>query len=124
VVNIIKSLYSKVYACIKKRGKSSDFVYVSVGDKQRQPLSALIFILFLNDITNKLTESDLNCLTFFILLCADDIAVFITAPNSLQSQLNAIHEYSSELGLKSVTKLKYVYLKRENKPQKLSMEYK
>ena len=106
MVNIIKSLYSKVYACIKKRGKSSDFVYVSVGDKQRQPLSALIFILFLNDITNKLTESDLNCLTFFILLCADDIAVFITAPNSLQSQLNAIHEYSRELGLKIVNKTK------------------
>ena len=49
-----------------------------------------------------------------MLLFADDIVLFTTDYVSLQAQLDSLYEYSVKWGLKSMlTKLKYVFLKRE-----------
>ena len=75
----------------------SDYFDVTFGVKQGKPLSPLLFILFINDIKDcinidKLTESDLQLLSVFMLLFADDIALFTTNPETLQNQLNQVHQ--------------------------------
>ena len=75
------------------------FNNVTLGVQQGKPLSPLLFILFINDVNdcidnNNLTENDLRLLSIYMLLFADDIALFTTNPNSLQLQLNALYDYS------------------------------
>ena len=97
---------------------TSNLFDVSLGVKQGEPLSPLMFILFLNDISESLdfqnlTEKDVELLSIYMLLFADDIALFTTDPNSLQSLLNNVYEYSYKWGLKiNVNKTqRFVYLK-------------
>ena len=107
MLKIIQSIYANVKSCIKnaKDLSYSDYFDVTLGVKQGEPLSPLLFILFINDIKDcinidKLTESDLQLLSIFMLLFADDIALFTTNPETLQNQLNQVHQYSCKWGLK------------------------
>ena len=74
--------------------------------------SPLLFILFINDITenldiNALTDKDLDLLSMYLILFADDIVLFTTDPVSLQAQIDALYMYSRKWGLKiNVSKTK------------------
>ena len=53
MLNMIKAIYANVKSCVRN-GKSmstSNLFDVSLGVKQGEPLSPLLFILFLNDIS-------------------------------------------------------------------------
>lgn len=107
MINMIKSIYRSVKACIKDASNMSysDMFDISLGVKQGEPLSPLLFILFINDVKDSvdfhnLTESDIDTLSIFMLLFADDIALFTTDPVSLQHQLNSLYMYSCNWGLK------------------------
>ena len=103
MTNIIRCIYNSVQSCVKISGgmQFSDFFEVSIGLKQGEPLSPLLFILFINDIyenidMNALTERDLELLSIYLILFADDIVLFTTDPGSLQSQIDKIYEYSEK----------------------------
>ena len=56
---------------------------------QGEPLSPTLFIIFVNDINDtvdfdNLTNTDLELLSQYMLLFADDIALFTTDKQSLQ----------------------------------------
>ena len=93
-VRIIKALYTKVTSCVKvtSSSKMSDFFDVSIGLKQGEPLSPF-------DIDN-LTDGDLDILSIYLLMFADDMVVFTTDKSSLQSQLNSLYDYTDKWGLK------------------------
>ena len=105
--------YSKVLAAIKLQSEVSSFFEISLGVKQGEPLSPLLFILFVNDIcsdivnvneNSSLKGVDINHICFFLLMFADDIVLFSKDPKELQTLLQKLHVYSSEWGLKVNTK--------------------
>lgn len=123
-VDMVKSIYRSVSSCVKlTHNKSiSEFFDIAIGLKQGEPLSPLMFILFVNDISstidfNNLTEFDINQLSIYLLLFADDIAVFTTDKESLQSLLDNIYTYSNNWGLKiNVNKTKVcIFEKRKQR---------
>ena len=82
MTNMIKCIYNNVQSCVKLSNtmKMSDFFDVTIGLKQGEPLSPLLFILFINDISanidfNSLTDKDYDLLSRFMILFADDIVL-------------------------------------------------
>ena len=99
LLNILKSMYSNVKVCIKYRSRCSNFMQSDVGLKQGDPLSPILFMFFINDIVDCVNNAemldtvDIEELTLFILLYADDAVIFAKSAESLQSMLNDIQEY-------------------------------
>ena len=131
IIEMLKSMYKNIKSCVRLSNNSelSDFFDVSLGLKQGEPLSPLLFILFINDIdycinTDQLTENDVNLLSMYLLLFADDIVRFTTDPKSLQAQIDNVHNYSTRCKLKinvKKTKICIFEKKKQNHKMKFSI---
>ena len=98
-------MYNVGKSCIRFKSSHSSFVWSHTGLKQGDPSSLLLFMLFINDIIENINADFENVfrteeLRIFILLYADDAAVFAKSPTVLQSMLNDIELYCGTWGLK------------------------
>lgn len=109
IVSIVRSIYSKITAAIKLNDDISSCFDICLGLKQGEPLSPLLFVLFINDIRHHLqgegADGTINGisiaqLSLFILLFADDMFLFSENPDELQVLLNRLYQYSTDWGLK------------------------
>jgi len=79
-----------------------------MGVKQGGASSALLFMMFVNDVTEHINTNlegifTLNEMKLFVILYADDQVLFSTSPDSLQSMLADIEAYCGRWGLKMNT---------------------
>ena len=100
MVKALKAMYSCIRSCIRYKGKYSQFFYSFTGLKQGDPSSPLLYMMFVNDIMDNINTDIDDLFTYdelkvFLLLYADDQAVFAKSPRALQSLLNDIENYSN-----------------------------
>ncbi|XP_053375235.1 uncharacterized protein LOC128547230 [Mercenaria mercenaria] len=97
-------MYSKVKSCIRGCKTYSDFFECSLGLKQGEVISPVLFSLFLEDIELSLIDGvdngfNLDEFTFILLLFADDMVIIGKNPEDLQNRLNLLKEYCVNWGL-------------------------
>ena len=118
--DMIKNIYSKTYSYIKSNGSFSAIFETNTGVKQRDPLSPLLFNIYLNDLVeylgvNSMTPT-LNEVKINSLLYADDLALVATSPEDLQVKLNLLHEYCKKWKLNiNLSKTKIVEFNKTGK---------
>ena len=110
---VIYNMYDTANSCIELGNELSDFFNCNIGVRQGENLSPLLFALFINNFnvtisqsysglqifsTNKLYDFDIDVqLKLFSLLYADDTIVMAESELELQSDLNAVHEYCTNM---------------------------
>ena len=126
-------MYGKVVAAIKVNANISDYFEVSLGVKQGEPLSPLLFILFINDVHADLIgdthDSIVSGLTItqiciILLLFADDMVLLSKDPAELQLLLDKLLSYSCEWGLKvNTAKTKILVFQKQRADIEFSWTY-
>ena len=99
-VNIIKNIYKNTKCAVKIDGKTTKYFKYEKGVQQGNPLSPLLFNLFINDIFEAIKNDvpvtlDGNT-TFNALMYADDLIIIATTPEGLQQSLDGLTNYCSK----------------------------
>ena len=122
--NVIQSMYSQSECCIKINGDRTDFMSDSIGVKQGEVLSPLLFNLFINDLVDVMNVSDspsLNDREIPCLLYADDLVLIYPSAEGLQKKLDALHQYCEQWHLDvNVNKTKVMRVTKGGKNAKNS----
>jgi hypothetical protein len=111
-------MYSSVKSCVKSCGNYSDFFDISIGLRQGEIISPVMFSLFIEDLElylqNNLNSGiDLQDICLILLLFADDMVLIDENPLDLQNSLNKLHEYCNKWGLEvNVNKTKIVVFRK------------
>ena len=119
--DMIKNIYSKTYSCVENNGSFSAIFETNTGVKQGEPLSPLLFNIYLNDLVeylgvNSMTSMTLNEVKINSFLYADDLALVATSPENLQVKLNLLHEYCKKWKLNiNISKTKVVEFNKTGK---------
>ncbi len=101
---IIKNMYSNTLTSIKLTNGISDSFRTTIGIKQGDGLSPLLFCLYIDDLNTIFNESCDPCTIGNIrlnhLLYADDLVLFSETKQGLQNSLNKLNEYCIKWKLK------------------------
>ena len=105
MLNALQSMYKNVKACVRYKNRCSNFLEINSGVKQGDPLSPVLFVLFINDIIESISNGNadalpINDINLFMLLYADDAVLFSTSAEKLQIMVNKLNDYSSIRNLK------------------------
>ena len=101
-LNTLKNMYKKTKCAVKIGNKMTQFFPCQKGVRQGDPLSPLLFNIFINDIFNRLQATDcapatLNGTDFINALAyADDIVLISTSAEGLQKAIDITHKYCQE----------------------------
>ena len=121
LLRIIRDMYQKVKSCVKSCNTYSEFFEYSVGLRQGEVISPILFSLFIEDIELFLQDKvnsgiQLNDIMLILLLFADDMIILGDTPEDLQNSLNLLHTYCEEWSLDvNILKTKVmVFRKRGN----------
>lgn len=107
---VIKNMYDNAKSCIRKGNMVSSFFACSIGVRQGENLSPLLFALFINDFSDHISKhysglsplhtcyptantEELVFVKIFTLLYADDTVVLSESEAELQLALNAVYDY-------------------------------
>ena len=131
--NIIYQMYQGIKSRIVLNGNKSEYFLCQNGLRQGENLSPFLFSLYLNDLEQFLSSSNVNgvsCindeieeklgiyLKLFVLLYADDTILLSDTFADLQLQLNVFYDYCSFWKLKvNIEKTKAVIFSRAQLPQ-------
>ena len=102
-------MYDMAKSCVRQNNLMSEYFLCSIGVRQGDNLSPLLFALFINDFSKyiegkytglsinncypTLLDDDIAMLNMFVLLYADDTIVLAENACELQKALDAVHDY-------------------------------
>ena len=118
ILDIIKSMYTSVKSRVKYCNNLGNEFMCSLGVRQGECLSLLLFSLFLNDIEDEFLKSgieglNINMFKMFLLLYADDIFIFSNTAEEMQNSLNLLSNYCERWKLKvNVMKTKVMVFRK------------
>ena len=117
---LIKNMYQKTFICVKQGNIVSEPFATNLGVKQGDPLSPLLFNIFIDDVVDSLGSTAetprINNLEVNSLLYADDLVILSTSPEDLQLKLNRLNEYCTKWKLNiNMSKSKVVEFNRTGK---------
>ena len=104
MVTMLRAMYASVKSCVRVNGSLSNFFDSYMGVKQGESLSPLLFILFINDMNEALSNGTFDTVTIdelqiFLLLFADDTVLFSYSKEGLQALLNQLCNYCNKWGI-------------------------
>ena len=101
---LIKNIYSNTMCAVKINDKTTNFFKYEKGVQQGNPLSPLLFNLYINDIFESITNKDPVSLddSYFLngLMYADDLIILSTTTKGLQDSLDLLNNYCYKWKLK------------------------
>ena len=106
--NLIKSIYRNTKCAVKVNGKTTNFFNYEKGVHHGNPISPLLFNIFINDLCQELKSTqDIsldNKHKFNTLMYADDLIILSTSKDNLQKNLNLVNEYCKKMECMTFTK--------------------
>ena len=129
MVNILQSIYKSVKSSVKVNGHLTGYFESYMGVKQGEPLSPLMFIFFLNDISSAINNNHIDAISLdeiqiFMLLFADDTVIFSYSKESLQILLTNLHDYCIKWGISvNIDKAVVMVFKSTNIPTSVDLFY-
>lgn len=118
MLRVIRDLYSKVKLRIKGCKSFSDYFECSIGLKQGEVLSPVLFSMFLEDLELFMLDDinrglSLDELSLILMLFADDMVIFGKNIEDLQHSLDLLKQYCDKWGLEvNTTKSKIVVFRK------------
>ena len=105
MVNSLKAMYSYAKSYVMHNPlDTSKYIETSIGLKQGDPSSSLLFIFFINDMLTDINSAQDGIITIsntllYSILFADDTVLYAHNPETLQSLLDELQQYCSRWGL-------------------------
>lgn len=125
-LNSIIDLYEKLYMFYEINGVRSNKLKISIGTPQGDPISPLLFILFISGLEQHLRDAGFEgsslgrALEILTLAYADDIVLLADTAQATQKILNALATFCAALGLSVNTKKTQIIIFHKS-PKYLSM---
>lgn len=129
MIRMLKSLYKNVKCCVNVNGALTENFETYMGVKQEEPLSPLLFILFVNDMYQCLQSPEvpafiLNAIQIYLLLFADDTVIVSYSKEGLQTLLNKLYNYCNYWGVSVNTEKTVVMVfKKGNNIEDVALYY-
>ena len=105
-LNSLRAMYASLMSCVRVNNQITDYIDCPVGVRQGCVLSPTLFSMFVNQITEEMTQKGKQGFQYlpgltelFILLFADDIALISLTPRGLQNQLNVLNDCCKRIKL-------------------------
>ena len=117
--NTIKALYRLTTACIDINGFITPTFNTLFGVRQGDSMSPTLFSIYINDLANKLKETNygikIGTQRVPILLYADDIALMAEKEEDMQELLNILHIWCQKWKMNlNMTKTKFMVFRNKN----------
>lgn len=97
-------MYSDVKTRVFMNGETSESFQCKLGVRQGESLSPFLFAVYINDLEGKLGETeagiDIQDLKLLSLFYADDVVIFSSTADGLQSEIDKLYEYCNQWKLK------------------------
>ena len=113
---VLRNMYNETESCVKLPGGLTQYYSTTAGIKQRESLSPVLFIIFIDDVCNIFDPITCGAVSlgdtyFNTLIYADDLLILSNNSKDLQNAINKLHSYCNIWALVNIQKTKVIYLK-------------